>query len=142
LLTEVARGDWHHLVETWKGGAIKLALLHRLLEIRQKLPHLFETGDYQPVPVRGASAEHVIAFARRHDGDAIIIAIGRLFASLTDGGRRWPRAVDWQGEIVVEGFEDVERLGPASLPATADGLSLSALFSTVPIAVLRARPAS
>jgi (1->4)-alpha-D-glucan 1-alpha-D-glucosylmutase len=131
--------DWHLLVDTWKNGAIKLALLHHLLEIRGRFRYLFDAGDYRPVPINGKSRDHVIAFARCARGDALIVAVGRLFAPLTDSGRRWPRATDWRGEIVWQGYQDIELLGPVRDRQPGAALDLSALFDVIPIAILRAK---
>jgi len=86
--------------------------------------------------VEGPHREHVIAFARTWRDDAAILVAGRHFAPLTDSGRRWPRAGEWQGDIVLDGFALVD--GPAR-----DGrqLELSRVFGNVPVAALRAKVA-
>ena len=133
--------DWHLLVDTWKNGAIKLALLHHLLEIRGRFQHVFDAGDYRSVPIDGKSRDHVIAFARRARGDAVIVAVGRLFAPLTDSGRRWPCAMDWHGEIGWQGYRDIELLGPVRDRQPGADLNLPALFDVIPITILRAKTA-
>jgi (1->4)-alpha-D-glucan 1-alpha-D-glucosylmutase len=106
---------------------------------------VFDLGGYRPVAVHGESAAHVIAFARWHAGEAIIVVVGRLFSAVTDGGRRWPRARDWEAELALEDFQDVRPVVPApasdSGPRIADNgrVSLKSLFETVPVALLHAR---
>jgi (1->4)-alpha-D-glucan 1-alpha-D-glucosylmutase len=134
----VAERNWSSLTDTWQSGDIKLALLHHLLEIRREYAELFATGDYGPITVRGAHAARVVAFTRSDRRDAIVVALGRCFAPLTDGGRRWPRATDWQGEIVLDGYEAIEALGPSRALPRGNRLDLSKLFDPLPIALLRA----
>ena len=88
--------------------------------------------------MKGPHADHVIAFARTHAGNAIIVAVGRRFAQLTDGGRRWPRASDWKAEFDLREFDQIEMLEPTSAPAGFERGLLSALFATIPVAILRA----
>jgi (1->4)-alpha-D-glucan 1-alpha-D-glucosylmutase len=129
--------DWEKLAHSWQDGAIKLALTRQLLRIRGRYQQLFEAGDYRPVLVNGPHQDHVIAFARIHAGTAIIVTVGRRFAQLTDGGRRWPRASDWDAELHLTGFDQIEILAPTSAPVTQ--VRLSALFATIPVAILRAK---
>ena len=128
--------NWPKLAESWQDGAIKLALTQKLLRIRQQHQELFGAGDYRPVLVNGPHRDHVVAFARTHAGNAVIAAIGRRFAPLTDGGRRWPRGSDWNAELDITGFDQIEILEPTSAPVTQ--VRLSALFATIPVAILRA----
>jgi (1->4)-alpha-D-glucan 1-alpha-D-glucosylmutase len=130
--------DWEKLAQSWQDGAIKLALTWQLLHIRQQHQQLFDAGDYRPVLLNGPHQDHVIAFARIHAGNAIIVAVGRRFAQLTDGGRRWPRTSDWNAKFDLAGFDQIEVLEPTSAPARFDRGHLSTLFATVPVAILRA----
>src|SRR6185369_6453998 len=50
-LTEVP--DWRGLVEHWPDGRIKVALMKKLLGLRQQHPTLFGQGGYEPVGVTG-----------------------------------------------------------------------------------------
>jgi (1->4)-alpha-D-glucan 1-alpha-D-glucosylmutase len=130
--------DWVKLADSWQDGAIKLALTNKLLYIRRQYQQLFSSGDYRPVLVSGPHADHVLAFARTHAGNAIIVAVGRRFAQLTGDGRRWPRASDWKAELDLAGFDQTEMLQPTSAPASYDRAHLSTLFATIPVAILRA----
>ena len=127
--------DWEKLAHTWHDGVIKLALTHHLLRIRRQYQQLFEAGDYRPILANGPHQDHVIAFARIHAGNALIVAVGRRFAQLTDGGRRWPRAADWNAELDMTGFDQIEILAPTRAPVAQ--ARLSALFATIPVAILR-----
>jgi (1->4)-alpha-D-glucan 1-alpha-D-glucosylmutase len=130
--------DWAKLVDHWQDGGLKLLLTQTLLRIRRQYQQLFNAGEYRAIPVNGPHADHVIAFARTHAGRAIIVAVGRRFGQLTDGGRQWPRASDWNAELDLERFDQIELLEPANPPASYDRAYLSALFATIPVAILRA----
>ncbi|MGB3683466.1 MAG: malto-oligosyltrehalose synthase, partial [Rubrobacteraceae bacterium] len=72
------------LLDTWQDGRPKLHLTHEALKLREESPDLFEKGDYIPLEVSGARADHLVAFARRH-GDQIAITVApRLYTRLTN----------------------------------------------------------
>ncbi|HYI28239.1 MAG TPA: malto-oligosyltrehalose synthase [Bradyrhizobium sp.] len=123
--------EWSTLHETWRDGHVKLALMQRLLALRNRLPQLFLNGAYQGLEVKGRDADHVVAFARTHGRDRVVVAVGRHFAALTEHGRCWPR--NWQGHIHLQtqGFTDA--IGSVDDPVTPD---LNVLFAYLPVAVI------
>jgi (1->4)-alpha-D-glucan 1-alpha-D-glucosylmutase len=127
--------DWESLVQDWPGGHLKLAWTRHLLKLRNQLADLFTYGDYQPLQVSGPHRDHVIAFARRRGRDAAIVAVARTFASMTQGGRVWPRGENYDGAIRLSGYA-VEGIGRET---AANELRLSALFKHLPATVLKAR---
>jgi (1->4)-alpha-D-glucan 1-alpha-D-glucosylmutase len=124
--------EWSMLHETWRHGQAKLALMQRLLMLRNELSQLFLKGAYQGLEVTGRDADRVVAFARSHGSDRVVVAVARHFATLTEQGRRWPR--NWQGQIkfVGKGFSDL--IGSVDNPVTLD---LGDLFTNLPVAVVR-----
>jgi (1->4)-alpha-D-glucan 1-alpha-D-glucosylmutase len=66
-------------------GRAKLFLTWRTLRCRAERPDVFTSGDYLALEPSGARAEHVCAFARRHEGVTLIAAVGRWFATLANG---------------------------------------------------------
>jgi (1->4)-alpha-D-glucan 1-alpha-D-glucosylmutase len=70
------------LLESWRDGRIKQHMIRTVLELRQQMPALFAAGDYQPLSVTGAQAEHVVAFARRGPEGLILVVAPRLVARL------------------------------------------------------------
>lgn len=62
-------------------GRAKLFVLSRGLALRRAHPALFACGDYRPIHATGVHAEHVVAFARMHEGEGVIAAAGRLYVS-------------------------------------------------------------
>jgi (1->4)-alpha-D-glucan 1-alpha-D-glucosylmutase len=120
----------------WQDGRIKFALTHRLLTLRRERPALFRDGEYVPIEVEGAGGDHVIAFARRHKNDAVIIAVARHFAPFTSGGTHWPNFADCHAELRPNGFDIVaDHLNPQR---AAGSQRVADLFASLPVAVLRA----
>lgn len=129
--------DWPSLASTWSDGRIKFALLQRLLRIRQAYADLFKNGDYHPLEVSGQKSDVAFAFSRSRGNTNVVVAVGRLMAGITDGGRRWLRAEDW-GDTAIrlpEGqeFRDALRTGGQSHRHV---LPLSEGFRDLPVAVL------
>ncbi len=78
------------LLESMEDGRIKLYVLWKCLAVRNDLPALFQEGEYIPLEVKGKFAEHLCAFARRHDGRQLIVAAPRWFARLLGGEEIFP----------------------------------------------------
>ncbi|QMS87460.1 malto-oligosyltrehalose synthase [Nostoc edaphicum CCNP1411] len=67
-------------------GKIKLFLTAQLLQARTNYVSLFQDGDYLPLEVQGASANHIIAFARREGNQTAIAIAPRFLTSLIQPG--------------------------------------------------------
>ncbi len=63
-------------------GRPKLWLVWRALQLRRERDELFLMGDYHPVAASGERSRHVVAYARRLREAGIVVAAGRLFASM------------------------------------------------------------
>jgi len=63
-------------------GRLKLHVVRSALALRRQRPSLFASGAYEPVPVRGPQAGHVMAFARRLGNDVAVTIVPRLVATL------------------------------------------------------------
>jgi len=90
-------------------GRLKLWVTARALALRRRRPDVFLEGDYVPLEARGARARELVAFGRRLDADAVIVAAGRFFTHLParptgaawkdtrlpwpDGGGVWREAI-------------------------------------------------
>jgi (1->4)-alpha-D-glucan 1-alpha-D-glucosylmutase len=135
LLAKLEQPDWNTLASQWPNGHIKLAWTRRLLKLRTELADVFTDGDYEPLDVSGPHRDHVIAFARRRGRQAVVSAVARWFAPLSEAGRVWPRAEAFDGTLHLNGYS-VEYDGKAG---TAE-IPLSTLFQHLPVAVLPAKP--
>lgn len=70
------------LLESWRDGRIKQALIARTLNLRAQYAELFQRGSYQPLEVRGKQAAQVLAFLRESDEQRAIVVVTRLTHSL------------------------------------------------------------
>jgi (1->4)-alpha-D-glucan 1-alpha-D-glucosylmutase len=126
--------DWGGLIKTWPDAQLKLAWTRHLLRLRNDLADVFAQGEYQPLEVRGAHADHVIAFARRHGRATAIVVVGRQLAPFTQAGREWP---------TLEGFDATVDISGYTAPSLAGNeLPLAQAFRDFPAAVIEARAAS
>ena len=151
LLREIKRSfgsDGPHEVqaremfESIDDGRLKLYVIWRALALRARLPGLFEHGRYVALPVAGAHAAHICAFARVHAGGSVVTVVPRLLLDLTTRTARPPLGAVWADTRVVlpsrTTYRDV--LTGAireSTPATKGArLAVATLFDTVPVALL------
>jgi (1->4)-alpha-D-glucan 1-alpha-D-glucosylmutase len=66
-----------HLLDTWRDGRVKQAVIRDVLALRKDLEDLFARGRYQPLTVHGSQADRIIAFARCTAAAAVIVAVPR-----------------------------------------------------------------
>jgi (1->4)-alpha-D-glucan 1-alpha-D-glucosylmutase len=135
MLESIETPDWRSLAQDWPDGRIKFALTRHLLKLRTELADVLTYGDYQPLQASGPHGGHIIAFARRHGRDTAIVVVAKSFAPLSQGGRAWPRAENFEGSLDLAGYS-VENLA-GNVDTTKVPLSL--LFQHLPVAVLKAR---
>lgn len=133
VLKDVERPDWQSLCRHWPNGRVKLAWTRHLLKLRNELADVFAQGDYEPLEVSGPHRDHVIAFARRRGRHAVIAAVARWCAPLSEQGRTWPRGDVFEGELHIEGYslQGAGRSDKARVP-------LAVLFEHLPVAALKA----
>jgi (1->4)-alpha-D-glucan 1-alpha-D-glucosylmutase len=70
------------LLENPEDGRIKLYLIWRTLCLRQQQVDLFQQGEYLPLAVEGAKADHVVAFVRKSESASFLVVVPRLVAGL------------------------------------------------------------
>jgi (1->4)-alpha-D-glucan 1-alpha-D-glucosylmutase len=133
VLSQVEQPDWQALIRDWPNGHIKLAWTRHLLKLRNELPDVFATGDYEPLDISGPHRDHAIAFARRRGRHAVIAAAARWYAPLSEQGRAWPRGEAFEGEVHIDGYS----LHGASR-SDASRMPLANLFRHLPVAALKA----
>jgi (1->4)-alpha-D-glucan 1-alpha-D-glucosylmutase len=98
----------------------KLALTHQLLTLHQEHRALFAQGDYRPLDVRGAKANHVIAFTRSFEGETLTCAIAlRCAPALLDRTDLVPEAEWWEDTYIALEGDAQDRLEGAQLFATS-----------------------
>ncbi|WP_110674569.1 malto-oligosyltrehalose synthase [Salinicola sp. RZ23] len=117
----------------WRDGAVKQALIRRLLALRAEWPALFLDGDYVPLGVTGRRADHVIALARRNADATLVLVVPRLPRALlaADDGME----LAWDDTRVELAALGLDGPGTACLTATsapADGLTLATHLTDFP----------
>jgi (1->4)-alpha-D-glucan 1-alpha-D-glucosylmutase len=134
------------LLETKADGRVKLYLTSRALACRTAYPDLFARGDYIPLAVEGAAAEHVVAFARRDAENEFITVVPRLVVRLVGKELRDPIGREVWGDTrlllpdVEPGtrYRDVFSGETIKVSVGDDGASLplSEVFTALPFALL------
>jgi malto-oligosyltrehalose synthase len=127
------------LLATWADGRVKLAVLARALRLRRAHRGTFEEGDYVPLVVSGALAEHVVAFARVGRAHAAVAAVVRKSLTLAGPGRFPVGKGLWEGNLALPdsiGGELTDVLTGRRLRVSDGAVRLSGLFSELPVALL------
>ncbi|POA21922.1 malto-oligosyltrehalose synthase [Pseudomonas sp. FW300-N1A1] len=106
------------LLETWRNGHIKQALIARTLALRADYPQLFRRGRYVPLPVLGSQARRVLAFAREDQGQWAIVLVPIQVAALLESSAEPKVDAPLWGDTRVK------------LPFTLCAEKLKGLFST------------
>jgi (1->4)-alpha-D-glucan 1-alpha-D-glucosylmutase len=86
-------------------GRVKLYVIRQALGVRRRRAELFARGEYRPLEVHGAWADHVCAFARTGPGGPTVTIVPRLLAAR---GVVEPLGAEYWGDTTV------------ALPAEAD----------------------
>ena len=81
-------------------GRLKLHIVRRALEARRAHPEIVLRGDYVPLRAEGSAADHVLAFARRADGHALLTIVSRRPLAL-DGDAAMPVGEAVWGDTVL-----------------------------------------
>ncbi|CAN7614863.1 malto-oligosyltrehalose synthase [Variovorax sp. LjRoot290] len=103
-------------------GRAKLWLVWRMLSLRRAQPVLFREGRYEPLGASGVQAAHVVAFARRHEEQTLVVIAGRLFTGLDSAEGEPPLGEVWQDTSV-------------RLPDAADGAAFANVLTGETIVV-------
>jgi (1->4)-alpha-D-glucan 1-alpha-D-glucosylmutase len=124
-LQEVSGKAIETLLPSWKNGAIKIATVSALLQLRQRAPRLFETGTYSSLYATGAKRDCCIAFHRRCEDEDVLVIVPRFTTRLGSTGRPF----EWG---------DTQLLIDESLPAMHDVLSSRKLTKSQDSVALKA----
>jgi (1->4)-alpha-D-glucan 1-alpha-D-glucosylmutase len=126
------------LTDSWQDGRLKLFVTTAALRCRARHAATFDRGGVLPLEVRGARADHVVAFGRSHDDDTVVVAVPRWSTRLTRKMIRIEPGVWGDTALTLPGgtWQNVltgERIETADTP-------LQRLFTTLPLALLEAAP--
>jgi (1->4)-alpha-D-glucan 1-alpha-D-glucosylmutase len=78
------------MLKSPEDGRLKLYAIWKTLCLRKEYPELFQTGEYVPLEVHGAKANHAVAFIRKYKKTSALIVVPRLVASLLNDSDRPP----------------------------------------------------
>ena len=109
------------LLSGWRDGRIKQALIAQVLQLRTEHSELFRRGSYQALEVLGSQAHNVLAFAREHGEQRVIVIVPIRCATLLENSALpMVDALRWGDTRVV-------------LPFDASDENLKGLFSSTAV---------
>ncbi len=114
------------LLRRWHDGRIKMFVTWKLLELRARHVDLFRDGTYEPLD----AGPNICAFVRRYKGDAVLVAVPRLVASLVKPGT-FPIGDVW-GDASLGVSGEWRNLFAGDAAAT----EIPKVFARFPVAVL------
>jgi (1->4)-alpha-D-glucan 1-alpha-D-glucosylmutase len=125
-------------------GRIKMYVTQRALGFRRSHRALFERGTYEPLKPSGAHASSVVAFARRHEGQSVLVVTGRLYTSIAKApalpiGAHWGTT---RIDLATASGRFRDALTGQIVQVESDGgrghLPLARVFAHLPVAMLEA----
>ncbi len=123
------------MLEDWRDGRVKLAVIATLLAYRRDHPKLFAQGGYEPLIATGSRADQICAFARCHEEDALVVAAARFPV-------RCEAEPDWTGTEIPwpqsAGGETHWRdlFSGRVVERRGEGVGVEAVLGGMPVAVL------
>jgi (1->4)-alpha-D-glucan 1-alpha-D-glucosylmutase len=125
------------LLARWPDGAIKQRILAILLRHRAAHRALYASGAYRPLAVTGERADHVLAFERRVDSDAVIVVVALQVADLVDDGDLPLGTTVWRDTaIAVDGTRHWRDLFSGVRFAPSGTLRVGDMLARLPVACL------
>ena len=133
------------LLERWRDGRVKQAIIARGLAFRARAPGLFTVGAYTPLRLDGPAADHILAFIRVHEGRAAVAVGTRLSQRLAlEGTRPVVAAAEWTDtglimprNLVGRRFTNV--LDPPAETVIGGRMPVAAILRHLPVAILEVR---
>ena len=90
------------LLATPEDGRLKLYLIWKTLCLRKQYPDIFQQGEYFPLTVEGANADHVVAFLRMFESASVLVVVPRMVATLLGDSNLPPVGADlWRNTHIV-----------------------------------------
>jgi (1->4)-alpha-D-glucan 1-alpha-D-glucosylmutase len=103
LLAELERtDDAPSLLDSLQDGRAKLLLTWKALQFRRANDALFRDGSYTPLRTTGEYANHLVAFARKHEDSLAIVIVPRLSARLLGEREGLPLGADVWSDTAIE----------------------------------------
>ncbi|MEE3500082.1 malto-oligosyltrehalose synthase [Acidiphilium acidophilum] len=130
-------GDPAALLAGWQSGAVKQAIIARLLALRTAHPALFAAGSYTPLDFGGVLADQAIGFVREHEGARLVVIASRLgSAALGEADKPLIPAEAWGDTALTTPLDGAWR--DVLSGHDHDGIDdVAALLRILPVAVLQ-----
>jgi (1->4)-alpha-D-glucan 1-alpha-D-glucosylmutase len=128
----------HKLLETPEDGRVKLYLMAKALNLRQKYPDLFDGGKYIPLVVEGFRSQNICAFIRKSKDAAAVVIAPHLVANILGQDASVPVGEAVWGDtavVVPEGLTLANLFTGASLKLSGR-LSVAEALRDFPVALL------
>ncbi len=130
------------LLQHWRDGRLKMWTTMRTLQFRQQHRQLFQLGKYVPLQAVQEKEEHVVAFARIHGRQAVIVAAPRLSYTLMKQKINPPIGEAWENAAVLLPSELARHklrnilTGELILTPDKNTLLCREVFASFPVALL------
>ncbi|WP_437919858.1 malto-oligosyltrehalose synthase [Sphingobacterium sp. LRF_L2] len=119
-------------------GKIKLQLVRKLFQLRNQFPDLFEKGDYIKIEVKGKYKKHILAYARRHENNYLVIALPLHLAATEKMHNGDMTNLDWEDTEIILPVKDPVNWKRLYFEETGQGTSVSCneILKDLPFALL------
>ncbi|GIK96897.1 MAG: malto-oligosyltrehalose synthase [Alphaproteobacteria bacterium] len=140
-----ADGPAAGLLESWRSGAVKQAVIAAALQLRRSMPELFASGSFEQLSSEGRFPDRVYGFVRRTGGDCVLVAVGRLCgAALAGQTLPLPPPESWEDTAIVlppdlAGRSWRNALSDGTVDQPMPEMPARQLFSGLPVALLVAQ---
>ena len=132
-----------HLLETPEDGRLKMYVIWKTLCLRKQWPNVFQYGEYLPLNVEGAKADHVVAFIRKDEHASVLVVVPRLVANVLADSNLPPIGSNvWQdtqvllpGGTVSEKYQNAFTGEAKDIPHAGSSIGLSELLAHFPVAL-------
>jgi len=128
------------MLSRYADGKIKMYTLFRALKERGANPLLFEQGDYIPISISGGAENQVVAFARHHQGQWVLIVVPLRITTLALGSHLALNVEAW-GAASLHLPEDAPRewshVYTGETFSSTGAIGLADIFASYPVALLR-----
>lgn len=141
-LPEIERGE-KELQQLWNnraGAQIKMWLVQRLFQLRNEQPDFFAYGDYIPLKTKGRYKDQVLAFARKHKQDWLVVLVPLHLAAVLHEQEKSDFNFDWDDTVVLlpkEVKNEWRDLLRGTAGDSKKGILIKHVFRSVPFAILK-----
>lgn len=123
------------LMAHWRDGRLKQALIARILRLRRTLEPVFNDGDYLPLESEGLRAANVVAFVRRTDRAAVLVAAPLRCAGALVGVDGLAPPADWWGDTRLVRPDELAGFVDDDGRPLAPSLRLGRMLFPFPVAI-------